>query len=254
MIISATITLDNNLTKCCSPCVKQLLVLFGLLALFLAIPLMAKASSLQTDLIRISTATGSSDGITFSSYVVLSSDLALTGPVGYITASSSVTASAFWGDGRSLSGVGTLFSSGTYSGSNTFLSTFTIRSAGRDIVLSTSATIDTIKISGSGTLSFNPELHNSSHTLISAYSTTQQSFGACVPGSTVTIRTTGGKVEAIYILSLSHNASGTASIWTTLLQDDGYSAPKNSDSLLRWILGLKTGNIVHGNSTKVSHG
>jgi hypothetical protein len=33
-----------------------------------------------------------------------------------------------------------------------------------------------------------------------------------------------------------------------------YSAPKNSDSLLRWILGLKTGNIVHGNSTKVSHG
>lgn len=33
-----------------------------------------------------------------------------------------------------------------------------------------------------------------------------------------------------------------------------YSAPKNSDSSLRWILGLKMGNIVHGNSTKVSHG
>ena len=30
---------------------------------------------------------------------------------------------------------------------------------------------------------------------------------------------------------------------------DSYGAPKNSDSLLRWILGLKTRNMIHGNTT-----
>lgn len=34
---------------------------------------------------------------------------------------------------------------------------------------------------------------------------------------------------------------------------DVYGAPKNSDSSLRWILGLKTRNIVHGDTKKVPH-
>ncbi len=35
--------------------------------------------------------------------------------------------------------------------------------------------------------------------------------------------------------------------------ESDYSAPRNSDSVLRWIMGLKTGNIIHGNKKEVPH-
>lgn len=170
-----------------------------LLILLMALPMTSKAGTVSADAIYVSTigGQGSQSGIVFSTavYFVAGASLTLQGPSGYITSSSSINATAFFGDGSHLTGVSTLASSQIFSGANTFASSFTVRSNGLRITLSTSSTVSNIDIDQMGTVKFYPELHNSSSTIIPNATTTNQYCGPCVLGSTLTITTTGGDVE-----------------------------------------------------------
>lgn len=178
-------------------------------------PQISSASTINTDAASIGTLAGqaTSDGITFSSSVYISagSSLTLQGSSGYIKAASSVTASSFWGDGRQLSDVGILTGTQTFSGANTFISTVSFRTGGRQIIVSTDSTTNNISINGAGQSTFSPFLHIATFTTISAFSTTVSSLNVCVPGSTITLVTGGGRVEINFTGQISGSFFGSAS-------------------------------------------
>lgn len=209
--------------------VRKLLGLGANIALLLTVVLQARASDVSGDTIFINTIRGlpASNGVTFSSYsqIISGSSLTLQGAGGYITTSSSITAASFWGDGANLAGLSFLTATQAFSGANTFTSSFTVQNGGREIVLSTDPITSNIRISSQGVLSFYPELHNSSSTLIPPYTTTNTSFGPCVSGSTLTISTSGGMVEATIQTNVSISSDGICGSWwagINFLQDGQY--------------------------------
>jgi hypothetical protein len=161
--------------------------------------------------------------ISISSHVHLSPNITATlqGPLGYVTSRSSINASSFWGDGRLLSGTINPSADVTFSGSNTFLSTFSVQSGGREIILSTSATTKNIDISSTGIILFSPELHNSSATAIPEFTTTNQNLSTCITGSTLTITTSGGRVELLFsgIITSTSPTNSTQQFALGFLQD-----------------------------------
>jgi hypothetical protein len=157
--------------------------------------LSVKASVIAVDSVSLSTIAGSFQGITMASAVFVNGSITLGGPGGYVTSDSSVNASAFFGGGGQLSGVWLPASNQTSSGANEFTSSFTVESGGRQIILSTSSTVNNFSISSTGVLSFFPELHNSSSTIIPTAATTNHALGGCISGSTLTITTAGGRVQ-----------------------------------------------------------
>ena len=161
----------------------------------------ARAGMATFDVLTISTASGQADnsGITISSdaYILPGSSLTLQGAGGYITTQSSITASSFFGDGGHLTNVASLSGNNAFSGANTFTSSFTVQSSGRPISVSTGAGSNNIFISSNGSVSFNPRLHNSSATIVPEAQTTNSSFGPCIV-STITLTTSGGRVELIF--------------------------------------------------------
>lgn len=167
------------------------------------------ASIIATDTVYVSSISGrtSGNGISFSTHMILGSgaNLTLQEAGGSVTTASSASASAFFGDSSHLTGMPGfgLSSTQTFSGSNTFVSSFTIVSGGRAIILSTSTTTDNISINPDGSILFSPELHNSSSTIIPQYSTSVSSYGPCVTGSTLTITTTGGRVAIVFTGTLT---------------------------------------------------
>lgn len=184
----------------------------------------AHASIAEGTTVSVGTVAANGTGITISSRVYLSpnSQLTLQSSGGYITTTSSITGSSFWGDGTNLSGVGLLSATQTFSGANSFSSSFTARSGGRVLVISTSATMDNIRINSSGESSFYPELHNSSSTTFPLFSTTNNSFGPCVTGSSLTIQTSGGVVEVVIQTTVSISSDGICGGWNAginFLQD-----------------------------------
>jgi len=202
----------------------------GLILALLTLAAFARASSIDAHTIYVSTISGqaTSDGITFSSNVYITSggSLTLQGAAGYITTASSISASAFFGDASHLSGIALLTGTQTFTGANTYASSFTIQSGGRQIILSTSSLTSNFSIDSDGAITFAPTLHNSSHTTIPEASTTNSTFGPCVAGSTLTITTTGGKVEIIFSGSLQ-NVSSDGGLPNTsqinFLVDGGYT-------------------------------
>lgn len=165
----------------------------------------SSASALRVDAVEIQSLQ-SAEQIRISSDVVFTSgsSLTLVGSEGYIRAASSVTAASFFGDGSHLLGVPSILgSTQVFSAAQTFRSSFTVESGGREIILSTSATTSGIRISSQGAVVFSPALHASSATIVAEYSTTGASLGPCISGSTLTIRTAGGKVEVIALVSVS---------------------------------------------------
>jgi len=204
------------------------------LLLFLTLP--ADAALVATDSAAVNTITAQapSNAIFFSSAISIlnGSSLTLQGAGGYVSTVSSINASAFFGDAGQLSGAGKIISSQTFSGGNTFTSSFTVRSGGREIILSTSTSINNVYISPEGVLGFYPAIHNSSRTAgIPQYFTNNTTLGPCVPGSTITITTTGGQIEVNFAGSVT-----SASATITVLQDgqfiNGLSATKGVNSYL----------------------
>lgn len=182
-----------------------------------------EATTVVADTINVGTIGSqvASDGIYFSSAVFLApnSSLMLSGADGYMKTASSVTAGTFIGDGSNLTGTGgiVLAATQTFSGAETFSSSVTIQSSGRQIILSTSASANNISI-GNGGITFAPTLHNSSSTVIPQIITTNSTLGPCVAGSTLTIITTGGQVEALFTAAVDNpNTSSTTAIG--ILQD-----------------------------------
>lgn len=204
------------------------------LLLFLTLPANAALVAADNAIVNTITAQAPSNGIFFSSALSITngSSLTLQGAGGYVSAVSSINASAFFGDASQLHGVGRLISSQTLSGANAFNSSFTVRSGGREIILSTSTSTNSVSIGPEGVLRFYPAIHNSSRTIgIPQYFTSNTTLGPCVPGSTITITTTGGQIQINFAGSVT-SASATA----TVLQDgqfiNGLSATKGVNSYL----------------------
>lgn len=201
----------------------------GLILASLTMAVFAQASSIDVNTIYVSTISGqaTSNGITLSSnvYIAPGSSLTLQGAAGYITTASSISASAFFGDASHLNGIAILTGTQTFTGANTYASSFTLQSGGRQIILSTSSVTNNFSISPDGTITFVPTIHNSSHTTIPEATTTNSTFGPCVAGSTLTITTSGGKVEIIFSGSLK-NVSSDGGLPNTsqvnFLVDGGY--------------------------------
>ena len=170
----------------------------------------ALASTTRADTLVVSTISSlaGGNGISFTSFTHLATGMSLTlqGASGYISGASSITASAFFGDGTNLTNLSIPFD---YSGETIFTSSFSVLSNGLEIILSTSDSTANLDISPTGSISFYPELHNSSSTALLEYSTSVSSWGPCVAGSTLTITTTGGKIEAFFTGDL-YNTSPTA--------------------------------------------
>lgn len=182
----------------------------------------AAASTASFDSISVSSVGALGDnGITISSsvYIRNGNSLTLDGATGYITLVSSVNASAFFADGSHLNGVASLVATQTFSGGNTFISSFTVDTGGMAISLSTSASTNNLLIGSNGTASFYPELHNSSSTTVPQAATTALTCSICVAGSTLTITTAGGNVGAV-LTGYIDNSAGTAELG--LLQDGQY--------------------------------
>jgi hypothetical protein len=169
----------------------------------------ARASGVGADSVLFQEMKGNptSNGIHISSPVTLvpGANLALTGGSGYILSLSSINAAAFIGDGSGVTGIVTLSSTQTLSGANFFVSSFTVRSGGREIIISTSSVTKNIYISTNGAVSFFPKLHTSNAVVIPEASTGNSFLGWCVPGSTISLTTSGGKVN----VSFSGQLQGT---------------------------------------------
>ncbi|UPT72884.1 MAG: hypothetical protein M0D55_13285 [Elusimicrobiota bacterium] len=193
----------------------------------------------------ISAITSPGISITTNVYFTFGSSLTLTGPNGTFSNQSSVTASAFFGDGSHLSDVASLLGDNTFTGANTFTSSFTIQSGGHQINLSTGNTSN-IKIEADGTVSFFPQLHNSSAASISDYSTTNAAFGPCIPSSTITFTTSGGRVEIVFTGNLELTSQITVGgTWINFLQDGQFvrDLSANKGFMVWKQLGSLAGNI-----------
>jgi hypothetical protein len=174
-----------------------------ILALFtVTLNITGHSADIEVDQLTTSTTSAKSTNIHISDSLTFSSNqrLIVTGNNGSLITQSSVTASSFFGDGCRLTGIGStnLCDDQFFSGANTFNSSFTINSGGREIIISTSSTVNNLRISQFGIPSFYPALHTSSRTTIPATSTTQTSLGPCISGSTVSITTSGGRAEVVF--------------------------------------------------------
>jgi len=201
------------------------MILIFLHSLCLALATSAAASTAESGNLYVSTIAAQSDGIFFSSGIILvsGSSLTLQGSKGYLVAESSITASSFFGDGGRLGQVASLSGDNIFSGANMFTSSFTIQSYGRPIVLSTSIAGARVEISSGGALSFFPELHNSSSTVVPE-ATSTGSFGPCIAGSTISIVTSGGRVEVTFTgaLGTSSTSGSPGDIAINFLQDGSF--------------------------------
>jgi len=203
---------------------QRFLLGLHVIAIVSLVPTELQASEISVDTLYVSTVVGQLGGIRISSNVFFTSgsSLTLSGATGNITTASSVTTSGFFGDGSHLTGISpiVLTSTQTFNGAVTFTSSFTIQSHGRQIILSTSSTVNNIAISSTGALSFYPNLHNSSSTSIPNTTITTTQLGTCVTGSTLTIQTSGGRVEAEFsgLIRLAQPAGSSATL-VGILQD-----------------------------------
>lgn len=172
---------------------------------FLLLTSICRASVIATDTLTVSTVAGlpGGSGVTFSTSVHLAggANWTLRGGGGYLLSESSITASAFFGDAGALTGTseGILGATQTFTGGNTFLSSFTVQSGGREIVFSTGSESSNLLIDQAGYLSFRPELHNSSATVVPEFVTTAFPMGTCALGSTITITSSGGRIEVTFV-------------------------------------------------------
>lgn len=180
--------------------------------------------------LSVSTVSASSGPVYFSAPIAFSKEarLSVIGASGNIVSESSVSASAFFGDGSRLSGLpgANLWDDQIFSGANTFFSSMTMQSVGREILLSTAQAGSNISISTGGILIFNPVLHTSSRTIIPDTSTTQSSFGPCIAGSTIAIATSGGRVQVVFTGMVSGSGGGNPSL--SFLQDGQFASGLNS--------------------------
>lgn len=193
----------------------------------------AQASTASFDIISVSAIGANNSGgviLSTSAYIQSGSSLTLRGSTGYIVIASSLNASSFFGDGSHLTGAIPLTATQTFSGSNAFTSSFTVQSVGRRISFSTGTDVDNLAIGDSGAISFYPELHNSSATTIPPASSTSQDCTVCIAGSTLTITTSGGNVEAV-VTAYIQNTSGFASL--NLLQDGNFVGNLSSQKSIR---------------------
>jgi len=152
--------------------------------------------------------------------VISDASLTLQGASGYVTTASSVTSSTFFGDGSGLTGLPLPISTQTFTGADTFASTFTVVSGGREVILSTGAGTSNLDLSPSGVVTFYPELHNSSSTMIPTAASSAQLCGPCISGSTLTITTAGNsRVEVVFTGGIVQNSNIAA---LNFLQDGAF--------------------------------
>jgi hypothetical protein len=175
--------------------------------LFLILSIPAFSNDARTDSAATNRIYGASSSIAISSpiYIAAGSSLTLQGANGSIVSGSSISASSFFGDGSNLTGILSLSSTQTFSGSIIFQSSVTVQSGGRAIILSTGPSMANIQISPDGAISFYPGLHNSSSTIVPLATATNTHLGPCV--STITITTTGGAIEAIFSGEIQNDAA-----------------------------------------------
>lgn len=197
------------------------------IALSVSLPITVHAGTIAADTIYTSTinAFPASNGIniTTNAYFSAGNSLTLSGANGYITTQSSITASAFFGDGSHLANVANLIGDNNFTGANTFTSSFSVQSGGRQIILSTGPGMSNILIDTNGAISFSPQLHNSSATIVPGYSTTNSAFGPCIPSSTITFTTSGGRVELAFTGNIELTSQITqVGTWINFLQDGQY--------------------------------
>lgn len=179
----------------------------------------ALASTINTDTLTVSSvaARQPASGIYLSSHANLSANSSITlRDAGQLTSASSITASAFFGDGTNLSGLTLLTGTNTFSGENKFTSSISAQSGGLRITISTGSTTANIDISTYGVTSFYPQLHTSTRGSIAEFSTTATSLGPCVTGSTLSLTTSGGRVEVAFTGTLKNSAVG---LQVSFLQD-----------------------------------
>lgn len=201
----------------------------GTLCLWILIAGSANSSEIVADSININqiSAQPAAPGLQFISSAVSSSSITLQGPDGHIIAESSITASAFFGDGSHLSEIATAIATQVFSGAQTFLSTFTAQTSGNQIQLSTGSSTVNLRIQSDGTTTFYPELHNSSSTTIPRATTTASTFGPCVAGSTLTITTSGGTVELTFS-GIMRNTALNSTVALTFLADGQFPSDLSS--------------------------
>lgn len=144
-----------------------------------------------------------------------------------------VSANKFFGDGSSLTGItgascstcAVLIATQTFSGANTFTSSFTIQSGGRQIILSASASVNNINISTGGIVSFSSNTHQSSVTRGFSGSTAATIFSQCF--ATATVTTAGGDVLVWYTGAM-HNSNASQGCLISILQDGAYISGKSN--------------------------
>lgn len=172
------------------------------------------------------------------------SDVSLTmsGSAGTITNKSSVTASAFFGDGSHLTGIsgGHVLSTGTTALASQFPQRSTMVFDSSFFTLSdNSAGNETfVSLGGTTTFSVSPE----THTVISLPITfSNTSFGACVAGSTITLTTGGGGLHIFFSAPIS-NDSGAVDAFNILL-DGNYLESRFTQSATN---GVCSGDATNG--------
>lgn len=126
----------------------------------------------------------------------------------------------------------------TFTAAQTFASSFTIRSSGREVIFSTSPTATTVLLSSTGILYFEPSLHNSSSTTVPDFQTTNTALGPCMGGSTLTITTAGGNVQLNFSAVYNVGFSSVTTPILSFLQDGQYVADMSTSK------GLITANSV----------
>lgn len=181
------------------------------------------ASTMGSESVSVGSATPISSTLYFSSPVYLSpgSLIRARGSGGTLTSVSSITASGFFGHGGSLTNVALLPSTQTFSGANIFSSSVIVTSGGREIYFSTSSITKNISISPQGEIIFYPKLHTSTKTTIGQASTTAGTFGPCIAGSTISLVTSGGRVELSFHGTLSNDGGPSAQPWQVAFLQDG---------------------------------
>jgi len=130
-----------------------------------------------------------------------------------------------WDDGDEMwacSAAGTgdavLESTQTFTGANTFTSSLTVQSGGRDIIFSTNAVTNSMKIDGDTgevTFLFKQNKGSVSYPTASNFSHTSPD---CVGASTVTITTTGGDV-AVWFAGSGYNDTDNNVLWLNYIED-----------------------------------
>lgn len=104
-------------------------------------------------------------------------------------------------------------------------------SASDAIRLSTTSAHDNIRISSTGVTTFSPYLHNVASMTIPQFTTTNIYCDVCATSSTITMTTSGGRVELVFSGVIYNNNSQIAGL--NFLIDGGYAVGFSSTSLLR---------------------